>query len=62
MLRTTVGPGDQAALVVGTSGTTKGSITASISGTRGGTARAIYIADGASVPSLINTGTISAAV
>ena len=58
----TVGPGDQAALVVGTSGTTKGSITASISGTRGGTAIAISIADGASVPSLINTGTISAAV
>lgn len=53
-------PGDQAALVVSNvSG--GGVIKASLSGTRGGTARAIWISGAhSSVPSLINTGTISA--
>jgi hypothetical protein len=50
---------DQAALV-NTNATGGGSITASTSGTRGGTAAAIEIAANASVPSLINSGTISA--
>ena len=50
-------PGDQAALV-----NSGGTISAYTSGTRGGTATAISIAAGASVPSLINTGTISASV
>lgn len=53
-------PGDLAALVVSNvSG--GGTIKATVSGTRGGTARAIWISGAhASVPSLINTGTISA--
>lgn len=54
--------GDQAALVIGKSSSMTGSISASAFGTRGGTATAIYIASGASIPSLINKGTISASV
>ena len=50
---------DQAALV-NTNATGLGTISASISGTRGGLAEALYIAANASVPSLINLGTISA--
>lgn len=50
---------DQAALV-NTNATGGGTISASISGTRGGFATAIDIAADASVPSLINSGTISA--
>lgn len=53
-------PGDQAALVISGLSTSSG-ISASVSGTRGGTARAIWISGAkSSVPSLINTGTISA--
>ena len=51
--------GDQAALVNSNS-TGGGKITATVSGTRGGTAIAIAIAQYASVPSLINSGTITA--
>ena len=54
-------PGDQAAIVVSGLTSGGGSITASVSGTRGGTARAIWISGANSyVPSLINTGTIAA--
>jgi hypothetical protein len=54
-------PGDQAALVnSGFAGS--GTISAVSSGTRGGVATAIEIEPGATVPSLINTGTISASV
>jgi len=58
----TTNPGDQAALVVSGLGSAAGggSITASVSGTRGGIARAIVISGNATVPSLINSGTISA--
>jgi len=59
---TTTDPGDQAALVVGGTSSTGGSVAVSVSGTRGGTANAIYISAAASVPSLINNGTISALV
>lgn len=57
-------PGDQAALVVSGLGSASGggSITASITGTRGGIARAIVISGNASVPSIINSGTIAASV
>lgn len=57
-------PGDQAALVVSGLGSASGggSITASITGTRGGIARAIAISGNASVPSIINSGTIAASV
>lgn len=55
-------PGDQAAFVnSGVSGGA-GTISATSSGTQGGSAVAIKIESGASVPSLINTGTISATV
>lgn len=50
---------NQAALV-NSSVTGSGKIAASVSGTRSGFAEAIYIAQNASVPSLINSGTISA--
>lgn len=54
-------PGDRAALVVSGSSSGGGSISAQVSGTRGGTARAIWISGANSeIPSLINTGTISA--
>lgn len=57
-------PGDQAALVVSGLGTASGGgvISASVSGTRGGIAQAISISGNASVPSIINSGTISASV
>lgn len=54
-------PGDQAAFV-NSSSSGSGTISASTTGTRGGTATAIEIAQYASVPSLINTGSISASV
>lgn len=55
---------DQAALEVSGLGSASGggSISASVTGTRGGLAEALYIGPNASVPSLINTGTISAMV
>lgn len=54
-------PGDQAALVVSGTTSSNGAISASVSGTRGGVARAIFISGANSyVPSLINTGTIAA--
>ncbi|MDE2184317.1 MAG: autotransporter outer membrane beta-barrel domain-containing protein [Alphaproteobacteria bacterium] len=57
---TSTDPGDQAAFV--NSGITgSGVISASTTGTRGGTAVAILINTLARVPSMINTGTISAA-
>ncbi|MDR3528726.1 MAG: autotransporter outer membrane beta-barrel domain-containing protein [Rhizomicrobium sp.] len=54
--------GDQAALVVSGLGSASGggSISASVTGTRGGVAKAIVISGFATVPSLINSGTISA--
>jgi hypothetical protein len=54
-------PGDQAAFV-NSAFAGSGSISASASGTRGGVATAIEIGTGSSVPSLINSGTISASV
>ena len=51
--------GDQAALVNSIS-TGEGTISATTSGTRGGTANALYIAADATLPSIINSGTISA--
>jgi hypothetical protein len=55
-------PGDQAALVISGATAGAGTIQASVSGTRGGIARAIWIyGPNSSVPSLINTGTITAA-
>jgi hypothetical protein len=52
-------PGDQAALVnSGAAG--NGHIIASVTGTKGGVATAVYISTYASVPSIINTGTIHA--
>jgi hypothetical protein len=58
----TTSPGNQAALVIDGLGSASGggSITASVSGTRGGIAEAIVISSYATVPSLINSGTISA--
>ncbi len=58
----TTNSGDQAAIVVSGLGSASGggSISAAVSGTRGGTARAIVISSFATVPSLINSGTISA--
>ena len=54
-------PGDQAALVISGLTSASGGISATVSGTRGGTARAIWISGSHSyVPSLINTGTITA--
>ncbi|MGC9952995.1 MAG: autotransporter outer membrane beta-barrel domain-containing protein [Rhizomicrobium sp.] len=54
-----IDPGDQAAFV-NSNASGSGKITAAVSGTRGGTAAAIGIAANASVPSLINSGTIAA--
>ena len=53
-------PGDQAAFVNSGAVSSTSGISASVSGSRGGVAQAIYISSLASVPSLINTGTIAA--
>jgi hypothetical protein len=56
-------PGDQAALVIsGAASSAGGSISASVTGSRGGIAQALTIGSLANVPSLINAGTISAMV
>ena len=52
-------PGDQASLV-NSNASGSGSIVASVSGTKGGIAQAIYISTYANVSSIINTGTIHA--
>ncbi|GAA0524905.1 hypothetical protein FHS83_001867 [Rhizomicrobium palustre] len=57
-------PGDQAALVNSGLGSASsgGQIVASVTGTRGGIAQALVISGNATVPSIINTGTIAASV
>ncbi|MDE2112384.1 MAG: autotransporter outer membrane beta-barrel domain-containing protein [Alphaproteobacteria bacterium] len=54
-----VNPGDQAAFV-NSNATGSGTISASVSGTRGGIANALVIAANSSVPSIINSGKIVA--
>jgi hypothetical protein len=56
----TANPGDQAAFVNSGAVSSTSGISASVSGSRGGTAQAISISSLANVPSLINTGTIAA--
>lgn len=56
-------PGDQAAFVNSSISTTStATISALVTGSRGGTARAVLFESAANVPSLINTGSISAMV